>query len=99
MAVKHRGWKGKSWVQRLRERLSEAQNHRCCYCGIRFGKSYYTRCTIEHYQARSHGGRTTFENTVAACCKCNQSRGTSHPMKYWAARTAQIFADQQKQAA
>lgn len=22
----------------LKERLSEQQNHRCCFCGVRFGK-------------------------------------------------------------
>lgn len=67
----------------LRSRLSEAQNHRCCYCGKTFGRKYYDRLTLEHYQAKSHGGRTTFDNCVAACCRCNQARNTSHPMKFF----------------
>lgn len=94
--MKHSGRKGKGWLQRLRERLSEAQNHRCCYCGNPFGETYYTRCTIEHYLAKSRGGKTTYQNTVAACCRCNQSRANGDPLEYWAARSAQMRADQSR---
>lgn len=74
----------------LRARLSEAQNHRCAYCGKTFGSKYYDRCTLEHYQARCHGGRTTWANTVVACGKCNQTRGTQHPMKFFRANATMI---------
>jgi 5-methylcytosine-specific restriction endonuclease McrA len=76
-------------TKRLRRRLSEAQNHRCAYCGKQFGSKYYDRCTIEHYQAKSHGGRTNFDNTVVACCRCNQQRGNAHPMKFWLTKNPQ----------
>lgn len=66
----------------LRARLAEAQNHRCCYCGCRFGRGL-SQLTLEHYQARCHGGRSTYENCIAACRLCNQRRGHQHPMKFW----------------
>lgn len=71
----------------MRERLSEAQNHRCCYCGMIMNPP-----TLEHYQARCHGGQDVWENLVAACFGCNSSRKTQHPMKYWFARQQQIRA-------
>lgn len=67
----------------LRARLSEAQNHRCCYCGIRMtepsGKDDRTRTivTIEHLIPASAGGKTTWETCVAACAGCNSDRGSA----------------------
>lgn len=70
---------------RLRRRLSEAQNHRCCYCGVDMDlrPSKPHGATLEHYQTRSSGGRTNFSNCVAACKTCNHARGTAHPQKFW----------------
>jgi len=61
----------------LREQLSEAQNHRCCYCGcdIRDG------ATIEHVISRYRGGSNDWSNLAAACFSCNQE-------KSWASGTA-----------
>jgi 5-methylcytosine-specific restriction endonuclease McrA len=67
----------------LRARLSEAQNHRCAYCGKVFGRKFYDRCTLEHIQAKSHGGRTNFDNCVVACGGCNTFRATANPMEFW----------------
>lgn len=66
----------------LRRRLSEAQNHRCCYCGVRFGEGF-DALTLEHYSARMFGGPTNFHNCVAACKWCNHARGTDNPQKFW----------------
>jgi 5-methylcytosine-specific restriction endonuclease McrA len=57
--------------QDLRERLSEAQGHRCCYClaDIRVG------ATLEHIWPISKAGRTNYDNCVAACYACNMERG------------------------
>ncbi len=42
----------------------------CCqYCGAR------GEMTFDHVIPRSRGGRTTWENVVAACGKCNLRKG------------------------
>lgn len=73
--------------RRMRNRLCEAQNHRCCYCSQTMKNP-----TIEHYQAKFHGGRNNWENLVAACYSCNTERGSQNPMKFWAKRQAMITA-------
>lgn len=63
--------------------LSEAQNHRCCYCGhhmIRHVHFDYfptppNAATKDHVKPRVYGGETTWENMVAACYQCNTLRG------------------------
>lgn len=79
----------------VRERLSEAQNHRCCYCGVRMDGNAATSPiapTLEHVQARAHGGRNRLSNLVVACSGCNCSRGTKSAMKYFKARSREICA-------
>lgn len=59
----------------LRTRLSEAQNHRCCYCTrLTYQKVGKEQATIEHVIPRSRGGPHTFDNTVMACRRCNNNR-------------------------
>lgn len=44
----------------------------CQYCG----RTLSTKSlTLDHVVPRSHGGRTTWDNVVAACQKCNQRKG------------------------
>ena len=61
----------------LRDRLAEAQNWRCCYCGIMMNRwrKAPTLCTIEHVIPASAGGRVCWETCVAACKECNQRDG------------------------
>jgi len=70
--------------KRLRARLAEAQNHRCCYCGVRMADTTKQpdSVTLEHVQAKSHGGRTTFWNCAAACYLCNYTRDVINPTKF-----------------
>lgn len=60
-----------------RTMLSEAQNHKCCWCGRRMTeypeKGHST--TIEHVVPRSRGGEDHIDNYAAACNRCNQKRG------------------------
>jgi len=60
-----------------RTKMSEQQNHRCCYCGVRTtelsGKSY--SATLEHIIPTSCGGSDDPENYAMACNKCNSKRG------------------------
>lgn len=56
-------------------RLAEAQNWRCCYCGVRMtiapGKEMVT---IEHVIALGEKGTNIWENQAAACVFCNYRR-------------------------
>ena len=46
----------------------------CAYCGVK-GKNL----TIDHVVPRSKGGKSTFENTVTACKKCNNKKDDMLP--------------------
>lgn len=62
----------------LRTRLSELQNHRCCFCSISTieisGK--YNSSTLEHIQCVSHDGKDSYDNSLMSCSDCNSRRGT-----------------------
>jgi 5-methylcytosine-specific restriction endonuclease McrA len=45
---------------------------RCAYCGLFAG-------TVDHVLPRSRGGRDTWENLVACCVRCNNSKGDRTP--------------------
>jgi 5-methylcytosine-specific restriction endonuclease McrA len=48
----------------------------CQYCGTQPGREHLT---IDHILPRSRGGRTDWENTVAACGACNRKKGNRTP--------------------
>ncbi len=48
----------------------------CQYCGLAFPTD---ELTFDHLVSRSRGGRTTWENVVAACIDCNRSKGDRLP--------------------
>jgi len=56
---------------------------RCTYCGAHGD----TDLTFDHVVPRSHGGRTTWENIVAACAPCNLKKGGRTPAQ------AKMFPD------
>jgi hypothetical protein len=74
----------KNYRQSIRNKLSklsEAQNHRCCYCGCQtwlFEKpsnmSNNQCATLEHVVAKCHGGNNHKNNLVVACSGCNNLR-------------------------
>lgn len=61
----------------LRTRAGEAQNWKCCYCGVECitEKNSKRSATLEHILPRSQGGEDTYENSAMACAGCNNSRG------------------------
>jgi 5-methylcytosine-specific restriction endonuclease McrA len=61
----------------LRHRLAEAQNWRCCYCGIRMDgpTNAPDSPTFEHIVPRSRGGADDETNLAVACLSCNNRRG------------------------
>jgi 5-methylcytosine-specific restriction endonuclease McrA len=48
----------------------------CQYCGTQPGRE---NLTIDHVVPRSRGGRTEWENVVAACGACNRRKGSKSP--------------------
>jgi len=48
----------------------------CQYCGDHFPTQ---ELTFDHVIPRSRGGRTTWENIVTACARCNLSKGGRTP--------------------
>ncbi len=69
--------------KRLIKRLGEAQNHRCCYCGIVVvyeGTQTRKKATLERVVPGAIGGTYCFSNCVIACNRCNLigSKAISH---------------------
>ncbi|MBI4126511.1 MAG: HNH endonuclease, partial [Deltaproteobacteria bacterium] len=50
--------------------------HVCQYCGRRLPRS---QLNLDHVIPRSRGGRTTWENIVTSCLKCNHHKGGRPP--------------------
>ena len=58
-----------------RRAIKEHFDNTCIYCG----KTHDTTdLTIDHVHPKSLGGETTTSNSVCACFKCNQDKGTEH---------------------
>lgn len=51
----------------------------CQYCGVKVPKRGPDGFTRDHVIPRSRGGKTTWENIVVACHKCNQKKGNRTP--------------------
>lgn len=67
----------------MRVMLAEAQNWRCCYCGIRLGFMKGEMFpTIEHVVPRSKGGGNDWLNLVVACGPCNHERSSMEIEKF-----------------
>ena len=63
-----------------RARASEAQNHRCCYCGVLMcdpNPVDNQSLTLEHVVPRGNGGMEHPDNYVAACRRCNTKRSST----------------------
>jgi 5-methylcytosine-specific restriction endonuclease McrA len=75
----HLYWRGCTLGRQLFIRLSEAQNWRCCYCGVRvvIGEPLDPRlATLEHIVPKCFGGNDHPDNLAMACACCNNNRGT-----------------------
>jgi len=59
-----------------RRNLYRRDNYTCQYCGCKPGSE---ELTIDHILARSRGGKSTWENCVLACIKCNHKKGDKLP--------------------
>lgn len=67
-----------------RSRLSEAQNHKCCWCGCEMTdeRGLPTSSTVEHVVPKSEGGANHPDNYAVACHYDNQKR-REHPMEFY----------------
>lgn len=59
-----------------RRNIYARDGNRCQYCGRKFST---TELSLDHVVPRSQGGRTTWENIVCACVKCNIRKGGRTP--------------------
>jgi 5-methylcytosine-specific restriction endonuclease McrA len=50
-------------------------SYRCQYCNDDVSRK---SATLDHVLPISHGGKTTFENTVTACGPCNSTKGNNY---------------------
>jgi len=59
-----------------RRNIFARDENRCQYCG---GKHPTNELSLDHVIPRSRGGRTTWENVVCACTRCNARKGGRLP--------------------
>ena len=66
----------KQTVVFTRRNIYKRDRNTCQYCSARPGTS---ELTIDHVQPRSRGGRSTWENCVLACVRCNRRKADRTP--------------------
>jgi len=59
-----------------RRNLMRRDRHQCQYCGVKPG---IHELSIDHVMPRSRGGRSTWENCVLACRRCNRKKRNRTP--------------------
>lgn len=59
-----------------RRNLYARDGNRCQYCGKKYST---TELSLDHVLPRSMGGKTSWENIVCACLKCNIRKGGRTP--------------------
>ena len=63
-------------VKFTRENLFERDDYRCQYCGNQFEA---TQLNMDHVIPRDRGGRTSWENIVTSCIRCNSRKANRLP--------------------
>ena len=63
-------------VKFTRENLFERDSYRCQYCGNAFKAE---QLNMDHVIPRDRGGRTSWENIVTSCIKCNSQKANRLP--------------------
>ena len=69
VVTRWRRGRGPSWS---RAGVLARDGRRCAFCGG-------AATTVDHVLPRSRGGGDTWENTVAACARCNNRKGDRTP--------------------
>lgn len=60
-------------VEMTRQNIFRRDNHRCQYCGTT------EQLTLDHVLPKSRGGKTTWDNLITACKRCNSRKGDYTP--------------------
>ena len=89
-----------------RATLAEAQNWRCCYCGVRFTSDGNglsagnddAAVTTDHVIPISQGGSRELDNEVAACRRCNNERDCMDAYEFWRYRSGQPMPEADRAA-
>lgn len=63
-------------VRFSRHAILRRDGYRCQYCGGTFGEA---ELNLDHVVPRDRGGRTTWENIVTACLRCNARKADRLP--------------------
>ena len=63
----------KNRVPYTKKNIIIRDDYECCYCGS------HKNLTIDHVIPESRGGKTNFENCVAACFPCNNKKNNRTP--------------------
>ena len=66
----------KKQVKFTRENVFRRDSHQCQYCGRRFDPH---DLNIDHVVPRDKGGRTSWDNVVCSCIKCNTRKANKMP--------------------
>jgi 5-methylcytosine-specific restriction endonuclease McrA len=66
--------KKKTAVRYSKHNVFLRDGYTCQYCGDDVARK---TATLDHVLPVSHGGKTTFENTVCACATCNAGKGNN----------------------
>lgn len=66
--------KRKTSVRFSKHNVFLRDGYECQYCGEDVSRK---TATLDHVLPVSHGGKTTFENTVTACGPCNATKGNN----------------------
>ena len=59
-------------IKQLRESVLIRDGYKCGYCGIKLTKE---NTTLDHKIPVSAGGKTTYNNLISCCRKCNYTKG------------------------
>ena len=59
-----------------RRNIYARDGNRCQYCGKKFAT---TELSLDHVVPRRQGGKSTWDNIVCACLKCNIKKGGRTP--------------------
>jgi 5-methylcytosine-specific restriction endonuclease McrA len=68
----------KKAVKFSRQNVYARDRGRCQYCGQRVPRH---QATYDHVLPRAQSGKTTWDNVVIACMRCNQRKGNRVPAK------------------
>ena len=63
-------------IKFTRDNIFERDDHRCQYCGNHFDAVHLN---MDHVIPRDRGGRTSWENIVTSCIKCNSRKANRLP--------------------